>query len=639
MDFAVLGPVEVRDEQEDLTPAAAMPRRVLATLLLQAGRTVSNATLEEELWDDEPPKLARKTIQTYLYQLRKALAAGPTGGRRQLLETRPNGYRILLEPGELDLRLFEQRVGVGRSALAEGDHARAAAVLREALGLWRGGALGDLPHGPVLAAEAARLEDARLGALEQRVEADLRLGRHRELVGELKALTVRHPTREEFAAQLMLAAYRSGLQEDALSTYGRLRRSVVEYTGLEPSERLQRLHRAVLSAAPGLAAPERAVTVRTVGRGRPAEIPAAPPGLVGRESESERIRRGMGRLCSVTCVVGGPGVGKTALVTEVAQRVKERYPDGQLFVTLHGADGAPLGPAEVLSTFLRAAGLEEPPGSAEEPARSWEESARLFRSWTADRKVLVVLDDAASVQQVLPLLPSGPDCATLITARQRLAGLSGAVGVQLAALGPADGLRLLESVAGPGRIGAERAVARELVELCDLLPLAVRAAGERLAARPGLGVAELTARLRAERGRLAELGVGDLDVAGRLAEAIRRLAAGEQQALRVLAGLGGRPFGIAEAARVLGVEAGPAGLLVDRLLSAHLLADLGTEGGAAGFRLPDLVRLAGTAPVCALLSRPGAGGPAEQPSAVRYRDAGRRARRGHCSGRPALALR
>jgi DNA-binding SARP family transcriptional activator len=575
-----------------------MPRRVLATLLLQNGRAVSTTLLAEELWDGRPPRLARKTVQTHLYQVRKALTAGTSPGRRPRLETLPNGYRILLDPDEFDLRVFERQVTAGRAALAEGDHAGASGVLGEALGLWRGSTLGDIPHGPVLAPEVTRLEEARLGVLEQRVEADLHLGRHRELISELMALTALHPTREEFSAQLMLAAYRSGLREEALSCYARLRQNLVAQTGLEPSERLRRLHQDVLASVRDLSEPARVPRARATVRVRPAELPANRPDFVGRRFEVDQLRQSTGRRYAVTSLYGGPGVGKTTLALHVAHLVKDRYPDGQFFVTLHRESGSVRPPVAVLQSFLRAAGVGEPPSSL-------EEATRRFRSWTADRKVLVVIDDAASVRQASPLLPSGPDCATLITSRPRLAGLPGAVSMQLGPMSLPDGLELLGSLAGAGRVGRERDAARDLVELCDRLPLAVQIAGERLAARPGLGLGALAERMRAEAGRLDELRVGDLAVRHRLTEALRRLDRPERTALQALAWLGAGAWEVGEIGRWLGLSRESADQLAERLEESHLLvADAGAgqsgsgqpgSGPMAALRIPDLIRLAAVA--------------------------------------------
>ena len=593
MDFAVLGPMEVRDQHVDVTPAAAMPRRVLATLLLYAHQAVTIPTLIDELWDDNPPRLARKTVQTYVYQLRKALAAGPTGALRQLLETRPHSYRILLEPGELDVQVFEQRAQAGREALASGNPEKAAVLLREALGLWRGDALMDLVPGPVLAAEAGRLEDARRGALEHRVDADLLLGRHRDLLGELKGLMIRYPAHEQFCAQLMLAAYRSGQRDEALAAYDRLRRLVVEHTGLEPSERLRRLHHEVLVDSPALALDAAA----PAGPARaPAEIPAPLENLIGRAHDLARIggavrRRPEAAAPGLAVLCGPPGTGKSAVALFAAHRLRDRFPDGQLFAALHTRAGAPVDPLDVLRSFLSAVGDEQPPARL-------EEAARRFRSWSADRKALIVLDDAASAAQVAPLLPNGPGCSSLITSRRLLPGLPGAATVRLGPLDSGDAFQLLALLIGEARVLKHPDAALELIDLCENLPLAIRVAAERLTARPLLGLPELAAALREEETRLDELRVGGLDVGERMREAVRRLERADRQALRRLAALGEGGFDLDQAAAELGLEPRAAQRAVNRLLECCMLEEGGADPGhewpwsSRRFRVPTLIRLA-----------------------------------------------
>ena len=612
MQFAVLGPMEVHDDQVDVTPPAAMPRRVLATLLLHADQVVPIPTLIEELWDDEPPRLARKTVQTYVYQLRKALACGPTGGVRQLLETRPQGYRILLEPGELDLRLFEQRARIGRSALASGDVGNAASSLREALSVWRGDALTDLVPGPVLSAEASRLEDARRGVLEQRVEADLRLGLHRELIGELKALMMRYPGHEEFCGQLMIAAYRSGRRDESLAAYDRLRRVVVEQTGLEPSERLRRLQHAVLVDSPTLNAPQPGATPPPL-REPPAELPPGAEQIVGRTHDLALIGAGLRRRPATTSpglvvVAGAQGTGKTATALFAAHRLREKFPDGQLFAALHADSGLPVDPLAVLQGFLRSVSTEEPPNAL-------EAAARRFRSWTADRRVLVVLDDAACAAQVVPLLPNGCGCSTLITSRRLLPGLPGASIVRLGGLDPCDAFQLLSLLVGEPRVLRDPEAALELTELCDGNPFAIRVAGERLAARPLLGLRELAERLRGEQWRLGELSIGSLDLRTQLLDAGRRLDREERRALRLLAGLGSGGFDLAQAMAALRADERTTRRLLNGLIDTFFVDDMALVEDAARaedrallddaaargeqwpltarrFRLPTLLRLA-----------------------------------------------
>ncbi|WP_107473994.1 AfsR/SARP family transcriptional regulator [Streptomyces sp. TP-A0874] len=242
--IGVLGPMEVLLDGEDLTPSAPMTRRTLAVLLLHANRVVPLSTLIDELWEGAPPRLARKTVQTYVYQLRQLL--GPLAP--DAIETRGSGYVLRLEAGELDLWEFERMSAEGRRALEDGDAEKAAVVLGEALDFWRGSAFADIvAPGPMLSARIAQVDDSRLHALELRIESELRLGRHRSLLGELFELTAIHPLHEEFTAQLMRAAYRSGRPGMALSAFTRLRSRLVEELGLEPSQRLCRLQQEVLS--------------------------------------------------------------------------------------------------------------------------------------------------------------------------------------------------------------------------------------------------------------------------------------------------------------------------------------------------------------------------------------------------------
>ncbi|MEV7023172.1 BTAD domain-containing putative transcriptional regulator, partial [Kitasatospora sp. NPDC093558] len=344
----VLGPLGLRIGEQDRTPSAPMARRVLAVLLLHANRPVSVSALIRELWEDEPPRLARKTVQTYIYQLRRAFQdaspdlGAPGEGR---LETLPGGYLLRLAADELDLWEFEAQVSRARAVLGGGQAAEAAAMLRTALGLWRGESLTDVEPGPLLAARLPQVNDGWLSAVELRIEAELRLGHHRDLVGELRQLAARHPLHERFTAQLMLAAHRSGQRSAALDAFTRLRRALVEELGMEPSDQLRRLQQDILNDSPGLAG------ATASGEPAPAPVPvlvpvAGPPveqlppdtaDFTGRVAElAELVRlleQGSGSLPAaprVVTVLGGPGTGKTALALRAAHELRERWPGGQL---------------------------------------------------------------------------------------------------------------------------------------------------------------------------------------------------------------------------------------------------------------------------------------------------------------------
>ncbi|MGW6506334.1 BTAD domain-containing putative transcriptional regulator [Streptomyces niveus] len=615
----ILGPMEISGQGEDRTPSAPMARRLLAALLLHANEQVRTSTLIDELWDGEPPRLARKTIQTYVYQLRKpphsAVVGTGAGGIGERVETCPNGYRIRLAPDELDLWQFERHLARARVDLGDGDPESAARRLRVGLALWRGDAFADIETGPALAARVAQLADARLGAVELRVEADLRLGRHHRLMGELRQLTADHPLNEEFAAQFMLAAYRSGQRGTALETFGQLRRDLVDELGIEPSHRLQRLQRDVLNEAPALdLAPDRATAVRATDAqagpaapetpGTPAavlpvtpviaQLPSDTPDFVGRRAELARIvthaKSGSDPLLTapqVVTVLGQAGSGKSTVTVRAAHLLREHFADGQFHVRLHDENDRPTDPAAALRSLLRDIGMR-----VYELPDQVDELARIFRSWSADRSLLLVLDDAYGPEQVLPLLPGGSLSAVLVTSRVRLPGLPGAANVELGPMETDDAVELLASLAGADRIGADVDAARQTVRLTGNLALGVRAVGEKLAARRMWSVTELAARLAPENHRLAELGSGSLDVLGRLAGACARLAEPDSQALAGLAGAGAVPFDIPRAARTLAMDTWAAELLVGRLLDHHVVEIAESAPGAATvYRIPELLRL------------------------------------------------
>ncbi|WP_324788502.1 AfsR/SARP family transcriptional regulator [Streptomyces sp. H51] len=269
MDIGILGPLAVRMNSVSVTPTAPKPRRVLALLVLNADRTVPVDTLVEELWGHRPPRSARPTLQTYILQIREmitaALAHDPDGSSprtaKDVLLTVPGGYLLNSGGGVHDVREFERLSGMGYRAMDAEDHAAAAELLREALRLWNGPPLADVTPGPHLSTQAKRLEESRLCALDQRIEADLRLGRHRELLAELTVLVSRYPGHESLCGQYMLALCRAGRRGEALEAYRRLRTTLVRTLGLEPSPPLAKLQRSILCAGPEHAVPAAAPRV------------------------------------------------------------------------------------------------------------------------------------------------------------------------------------------------------------------------------------------------------------------------------------------------------------------------------------------------------------------------------------------
>jgi DNA-binding SARP family transcriptional activator len=591
MEFRLLGPVEAWTDGRQLPVRGSLQRRLLAALLLHANRVLATERLIELLWGEQPPKTARADLQGRISNLRRVL--DPAGDR---LRFRPPGYALSVAPAELDLQEFMRLADEGRHRLAVGEVEEASRALAAALALWRGPPLDGVEG---LGAEAARLEERRLAALEDRIEADLRLGRHGTLVAELTALVAEQPIRERLRGHLMLALYRSGRQAEALAAFRDLRGRLVEELGVEPSPPVQRLHERILVTGPELDAPAPPL---------PDDFPAPPPAgpapvpsqlppavweLTGRAEEIASLREPLLRAGTadgpVVCAVSGKGgSGKTALAVRVGHELAPSFPDGQLYVNLRGLDaGSVLDAREALAGFLRALGVDD----ARLPEAMAERSA-LYRSLLAGRQVIVVLDDATSERQVRPLLPSQPGCGAIVTSRVTLSGLETATQLRLDVLQQADAVRLLARVAGQERVAAEPEAAQEIVRLCGWLPLGVLIAGARLAARRGWPLRVLAARLGDERRRLDELASGDLEVRASVELSYRGLDDHERRGFRLLGLLGLPDFAPWLLAPPLGGSVADAERMVERLADAQLLDFAGVDAsGQVRYRLHDLVRL------------------------------------------------
>ncbi len=337
MDFRILGPLEVLRGDGSLPLGGAKQRALLAALLLHANEVVSSDRLIEELWGDHPPETGGKALQVRISELRKLLE--PDRGRgepNRLLLTRPPGYLLRLEPEQLDLTRFERLWSEARDALGRDEAAGARAKLDDALALWRGGALADLAYEPFAQVEIARLDELRLAALEDRIDADLALGRHAEVVGELEARIAERPLRERLRRQLMLALYRSGRQAEALEAYRETRRVLVEELGIEPSRWLQELERAILTQDSSLDLKAGSSSARTIATTPAAAVPRQrgdrdlqePLPLVGRDEELatlvEALEAGLAGEASLSLVAGEPGIGKSRLVDEITSRARAR---------------------------------------------------------------------------------------------------------------------------------------------------------------------------------------------------------------------------------------------------------------------------------------------------------------------------
>ncbi len=596
MRFLLLGPVEVWDDGERLDIGGRKQRSLLALLLLNANRNVARSRVVDWLWGEEVPRTARDLVHEYVSRLRRALRPDPGAGKpSQRLVTSGSSYRLQVGPDELDLHRVERLAGEAQRAVAGGDHPGAARILRQALALWRGSALEGLPPSPAVEAEVARLEEARLTILEQRIDADLASGRHAEIVGELEGLVGAEPLRERFRAQLMLALYRSGRQAEALAVYRAGRRLLADDHGLEPGSRLRELEQAILRDDPALALAQASpgVPEPTV-PAFPSQLPPDIPDFTGRTATLSAVAAMLapaaGELAPaapVVVIAGKPGVGKTALAVHVGHRLGRRFPDGQLWVDLRGVAPTPLDPAAALAGMLRALGVDSRAIPDE-----LDERARLYRSGLAGRRLLVVLDNAASEAQVRPLLPAAAGSAALVTSRCRLIGLEAAHHLDVDVLGPEEAVTLLQRVAGPGRLATEAETALAIARLCGHLPLALRIVGAKLAVKTHLSASELVDRLRDEHRRLDELRAGDLEVRASVALGYQGRPPDEQRAFRLLGLLDTADFPAWAAAALLDRDQDATQELLERLGDSHLLEVSGRDAaGQTRYRFHDLLRL------------------------------------------------
>jgi DNA-binding SARP family transcriptional activator/tetratricopeptide (TPR) repeat protein len=588
--FGLLGPLTVSRGGVAVPVRRGNERAVLAALLLRANQVVLIDQLAELLWGTEPPPSARVTVRNYVKRLRQSL--GEDG--RDLIEAQPHGYLIRVGAAELDVSRFEALLawgGGGRARAPPPDAWRlAAAQARAALTLWRGEPLADVGPGMVASREVPRLVELRWQALETRIEADLHLGGRMEVIAELQGLAAAEPLREQVHGFLMLALYRSGRQGEALAVFRQVRALLAEELGLEPGPQLQELHQRILQADPALTGTGSVPP----GDSRPDDgrwpplfqLPAAPPDFTGRRPEQDLVLGTLAHddVVPVVAICGQPGIGKTALALHTAHRARHRFPDGQLWVQLAGASARPRDPAEVLGELLRACGI---PGSA--LPGDLADRASLFRSRIADRRLVIVADDAASAEQVAPLLPGTAGCALVVTSRMRLEGLASARIVPLDVLTRPEAVVLLGRILGQARIAADPAGAAELAGACGELPLALRVAGARLATRPSWPLPTMTRRLTSLRGRLRELQTGNLSVRAGIAASYDLLPERHQRAFRLLSVLGPADFAEWVVPVLLG-EPDTAGVL-DDLLSRSLVSTTGVDAtGEPRYRLHDLLR-------------------------------------------------
>jgi len=608
-EVRLLGPVEVWAGDRRAPLGGVRPLAVLSALVVHLGEVLSTERLVDCVWDEEAPATAGALVATHVSAVRRALAQVTEAA---VVRTRPPGYVADLEPSQIDARRFEDLLASGRAAAAAGRLEEAADLLPEALALWRGQEALEGLGQSFARIEAARLGELRLVAQEESFGLYLDLGRADRTIAPLLAHVAAHPLRERPRGQLMTALFRTGRVSDALRTYREGRAILREELGIDPGPELRALHQAVLTndaQLSGTARPDRT-------RREPSAPPKSPPGgsrgtpdprawqapshlppdiadFVGRSEQIDWASSLVGRVDEagrtappIGVISGRSGTGKTALAVHVGHRTSELFPDGRLFVDLRAADTAPLQPADALARLLRAMGADP-----ETLPTSVEELTGLYRTHIGHRRVLLILDNAAGEAHVRPLLPPGPGCAVLVTSRRRLVALEGSAHLDLAVPGQAEALELLRRVAGPDRTSAEPERAAEIVSLCGRLPLAVRIAGARLAARPHWAPGRLADRLRDERRRLSELRAGDLELRTSLELGYADLDPPERRALRRLALLDLPDFAAWIAAPLLDIGTEEAEEAVERLVDCHFIDVIGVdETGRSRYRIHDLAR-------------------------------------------------
>jgi DNA-binding SARP family transcriptional activator/tetratricopeptide (TPR) repeat protein len=582
--FRALGPLEAQASGFPIDLGGQQRRTVLGILLARANTVVSRDLLVDALWGDRPPASHQVQLQGLISDLRRRLAPGQPRSAAPI-RTRAPGYVLQVAPAGADLLQFRADLARGRAAMASGDAANTIRTLQEALARWRGPAFDGIAARPA-EIEALALNEERLAATSELIDAQLADGRLEGLAAELTRLVAEHPERERFSYQLMTVYQRTGHPAHALGIYRALRLNAVRELGVEPSAEIQALHQRILSSAPvghPAGGPHPAVRATAY-----RQLPADAADFTGRAPEAAALmaaaRPRQDTAGGIAVIDGMGGAGKTRLAVHVAHQLVAggHFGDGQLYVDLRGfsPDGAPADPAEVLESLLQLLGVP----AAAIPGSTAERSA-VYRDRLMGQQVLVLLDNAADEAQVAPLLPASPASMTLVTSRHVLA-LPGAARVSLAGFTEREALDLLMVTIGPERVSQDPAAARSLVSLCGSLPLAVAIAARRLRARPAWPISELVRRIAQAASRLDELTVRDHTVESVLALSWDGLPAAHRQVFRQLGHHPGNDFTAASVAAMCGIGLAAADHVLESLLDQHLVQ----QSVAGRYHLHDLLR-------------------------------------------------
>ncbi|MEU6591652.1 BTAD domain-containing putative transcriptional regulator [Streptomyces sp. NPDC046881] len=604
-ELGVLGSVEARVAGRPVDLGPARQRCVLAVLVVEANHHVPVDELTYRVWGHSPPREPRSSLYSYLSRLRRVL--GDAEDVR--LDRQAGGYLLTVDPGAVDLHRFRDLIARARAAT---DEAAAAVLFDDALGLWRGPAFGTLDT-PWLSDLRDVLAQERVTAQLDRNDIQLSRGRHAELIAGLLALTAEHPLDERLAGQYMLALYRSGRPSSALAVYRDIHDRLAEELGTSPHPSLQNLHQEILRSSPSLAvSPAAPASAHAPDTAAPQslpdpspgpvpppvpvaqQLPAPPPAFVGRTREIGLLDRLVDRdgeaetTVGIAAITGTGGVGKTCLALRWAHDNVDRFPDGHLYTNLRGFDatGRPTPPDEVLRAFLEALGTA--PGAV--PAGT-DAQAGLYRTLTAGRRMLILLDNAHDTDQVLPLLPGGSSCTVVVTSRRQLTGLTCAHGARplaLDALAPDEARRLFSRHLGSERVGAEPRAATRILERCAGLPLAISILAARAAANPSFPLQALASELDAAWESLDAFDGGDrsADLRAVFSWSYAALDTGPRRLFRLLGTHPGPDIAVPAAAAVAGLGPRETRSLLVELARAHLVS----EHAPGRYTLHDLLR-------------------------------------------------
>jgi DNA-binding SARP family transcriptional activator/tetratricopeptide (TPR) repeat protein len=573
--FKLLGPLEAWVDGNRVPLGGKRQEQVLAALLLEAGRVLPLYRLVQAVWETQPPSTAAHQVRKMVADLRRRLPG-------ELIVTDGPGYRVVVGDDAIDLRQFEGHLALAQVAEDAGRIPEAVEALSAALRLWRGKALSGMT-GMTLRAAADQLDERHLVTVERLIGLQLLLGEDRDLVGRLRLLAAEHPMRERLLVLLMTALYQAGRQGEALQVFADARHTLSEQLGIDPGVELTRRHEQILRNDPELAprpsapppsraspAPAAPVEVASPPRIRPTTIPRDLVDFTGQTAALAELTghvRPDAAVLTIVSINGMGGVGKTTLAIHVAHRLTKEFPDGQLFLDLHGFTPGrePVDPSEALGILLRALGTPGDQVPTDQVGRS-----AMWRALTADRSLLVLLDNASSAAQVLPLLPGSAGCLVLITTRSRLNGLDGAHSLTLDPPHENEAIEIVQRLLGD-RHRPSTAEAQSLILACGSLPLALRIAIARLHNRPKWTLDYLVGRLRREGRLLQELVLDDRSVAASIGLSYHGVGPAHQQMFRLIGLFPGESCDAYTAAAVAGISHDRAEEILEDLLDAQLL--------------------------------------------------------------------